>query len=199
VPRPPRLELPFNGAAFQAATREDVDRLAPGTGSTVRLLSGGYGVAMHDPSGSRCESFAASESSRRTSSGWAMWWWARTGFRGALNCCLDTLEPIVSGFPCLDGQRDRGPVMAFIRCDQEACPPTICILAMALHPRGPARMPAGDHVPPGRGSGRLAARLPQLAWSMPAGLVALTSRVAAALVIVVARKRRLASARGDLW
>jgi uncharacterized integral membrane protein len=43
------------------------------------------------------------------------------------------------------------------------------------------------------------ARLRQLAWSIPAGLVAFTRRVAAALVIVVARKPRLANARGDLW
>jgi hypothetical protein len=120
-------------------------------------------------------------------------------FRGAVDCCLDTLGLIVSDFLCLDGQRDRGPVMAFIRCDQEACPPTTCILAMALQPR------AGLHGFPQAimfhqvvAAVDSHARLPQLAWSIPAGLVALTSRVAAALVIVVARKRRLASARGDL-
>ncbi|MFE7931514.1 VOC family protein [Streptomyces sp. NPDC057456] len=39
-------------------------------------------------------------------------------FARALDWYLDTLGMIVSDFLFLDGQRDRGPTMAFIRCDQ---------------------------------------------------------------------------------
>ena len=44
-----------------------------------------------------------------------------TRFRAALDWYLDTLGLIVSDFLYLDGQRERGPVMAFIRCDQGSC------------------------------------------------------------------------------
>jgi hypothetical protein len=37
-----------------------------------------------------------------------------TRFRAALDWCLDTLGLIVSDFTYLDGQRERGPVMAFL-------------------------------------------------------------------------------------
>ncbi|MGH4032143.1 VOC family protein [Actinomycetota bacterium Odt1-20B] len=39
-------------------------------------------------------------------------------FAQALDWYLDTLGMIVSDFLFLDGQRDRGPTMAFLRCDQ---------------------------------------------------------------------------------
>jgi catechol 2,3-dioxygenase-like lactoylglutathione lyase family enzyme len=39
-------------------------------------------------------------------------------FARALDWYLDTLGMIVSDFLFLDGQRDRGPTMAFIRCDR---------------------------------------------------------------------------------
>ncbi|MFG2490302.1 VOC family protein [Streptomyces caniferus] len=39
-------------------------------------------------------------------------------FTRALDWYLDTLGMIVSDFLFLDGQRERGPTMAFIRCDQ---------------------------------------------------------------------------------
>ncbi len=39
-------------------------------------------------------------------------------FGRALDRYLDTLGMIVSDFLFLDGQRDRGPTMAFVRCDQ---------------------------------------------------------------------------------
>jgi len=41
----------FAGAAFQAAARDDLDRLARGTGATVTAHWGGHGVLLRDPSG----------------------------------------------------------------------------------------------------------------------------------------------------
>jgi catechol 2,3-dioxygenase-like lactoylglutathione lyase family enzyme len=58
-----------------------------------------------------------------------------TRFRQALDWYLDTLGLIVSDFLYLDGQRGRGPVMAFIRCDQGSVPTDHHTLAMALQPR----------------------------------------------------------------
>jgi catechol 2,3-dioxygenase-like lactoylglutathione lyase family enzyme len=58
-----------------------------------------------------------------------------TRFRLALDWYLDTLGLIVSDFLYLDGQRDRGPVMAFIRCDLGSVPSDHHTLAMALMPQ----------------------------------------------------------------
>ena len=41
----------FVGPAFAAAAREDLDRLARGTGGTVTAHRGGHGVLLRDPSG----------------------------------------------------------------------------------------------------------------------------------------------------
>src|ERR1700733_13941225 len=41
----------FAGAAFQAAARADLDRLARSTGGTVNAHRGGAAVALRDPSG----------------------------------------------------------------------------------------------------------------------------------------------------
>ena len=41
----------FAGTAFQAAARDDLDRLARGTGGTVTAHSGGHAVVLRDPSG----------------------------------------------------------------------------------------------------------------------------------------------------
>src|SRR5271166_1915352 len=57
-----------------------------------------------------------------------------TRFRAALEWYLDTLGLIVSDFLYLDGQRDRGPAMAFIRCDLGSVPADHHTLAMALMP-----------------------------------------------------------------
>ena len=57
-----------------------------------------------------------------------------TRFRAALDWYLDTLGLIVSDFLYLDGQRDRGPAMAFIRCDLGSVPADHHTLAMALQP-----------------------------------------------------------------
>ncbi|MER5714150.1 VOC family protein [Streptomyces sp. NPDC002132] len=56
-------------------------------------------------------------------------------FTRALDWYLGTLGLIVSDFLFLDGRRDRGPTMAFIRCDQGSTPVDHHTLAMHLGPR----------------------------------------------------------------
>lgn len=55
-------------------------------------------------------------------------------FTRALNWYLDILGLIVSDFLFLDGQRGRGPTMAFIRCDQGSLPVDHHTLALHLGP-----------------------------------------------------------------
>ncbi|MEU4888992.1 VOC family protein [Streptomyces xinghaiensis] len=55
-------------------------------------------------------------------------------FRRALDWYLRHLGLIVSDFLYLDGQRDRGPTMAFIRCDRGSEPADHHTLAMHLGP-----------------------------------------------------------------
>ncbi|AVH57634.1 MULTISPECIES: VOC family protein [Streptomyces] len=55
-------------------------------------------------------------------------------FARALDWYLETLGMIVSDFLFLDGQRDRGPTMAFIRCDQGSLAVDHHTLAMHLGP-----------------------------------------------------------------
>jgi len=55
-------------------------------------------------------------------------------FRRTLDWYLDTFGLIVSDFQFLDGQRDRGPVFAFIRCDRGSEPTDHHTLAMLLAP-----------------------------------------------------------------
>nr|SBO90739.1 2,3-dihydroxybiphenyl 1,2-dioxygenase [Nonomuraea gerenzanensis] len=55
-------------------------------------------------------------------------------FERALGWYLDTLGMIVSDFLFLDGQRDRGPTMAFVRCDRGGVPADHHTLAMHLGP-----------------------------------------------------------------
>ncbi len=55
-------------------------------------------------------------------------------FEKALDWYLENLGLIVSDFQFLDGQRDRGPVMAFIRCDRGTEPSDHHTLAMLLSP-----------------------------------------------------------------
>ncbi|MFJ9024791.1 VOC family protein [Streptomyces sp. NPDC102259] len=55
-------------------------------------------------------------------------------FARALDWYLDTFGMIVSDFLFLDGQRDRGPTMAFIRCDQGDLAVDHHTLAMHLGP-----------------------------------------------------------------
>ncbi|WP_409467798.1 VOC family protein [Streptomyces sp. HC307] len=55
-------------------------------------------------------------------------------FARALNWYLDMLGMIVSDFLFLDGQRERGPTMAFIRCDRGSVAVDHHTLAMHLGP-----------------------------------------------------------------
>ncbi|MER5427569.1 VOC family protein [Streptomyces sp. NPDC002588] len=55
-------------------------------------------------------------------------------FGRALDWYLDTLGMIVSDFLFLDGRRDRGPTMAFVRCDQGGLAVDHHTLAMHLGP-----------------------------------------------------------------
>jgi hypothetical protein len=53
----------------------------------------------------------------------------------ALDWHLEVLGLIMSDFLYLDGQRDRGPVMALVYCDLGSVPADHHTLAMALQPR----------------------------------------------------------------
>ena len=153
----------FTGPAFTVAAREDLDRLARGTGGTVTAHRGGQAVLLRDPSGYPVRvvhgvpelpalpergplplNFGA-ESARVNLTqrpahrpaeierlGHVVL--GTTRFRAALDWYLDTLGLIVSDFLYLDGQRDRGPAMAFIRCDLGSIPADHHTLAMALQP-----------------------------------------------------------------
>jgi catechol 2,3-dioxygenase-like lactoylglutathione lyase family enzyme len=154
----------FAGPAFQAAAREDLDRLARGTDGTVTAHSGGHVVVLRDPSGFPVRvvygvpDFPAlpervplalnfgpdpvrvngtQRPVRRPAEierlGHVVL--GTTRFRAALDWYLDTLGLIVSDFLYLDGQRDRGPAMAFMRCDQGSVPTDHHTLAMLLQPR----------------------------------------------------------------
>ena len=162
VRRGPRAR--FAGVAFQAAARGDLDRLARGTGGTVMTHWGGHAVLLRDPSGFPVhvvhgvpELPALSERAplplnfgseparanvtqrppRRAAEiqrlGHVVL--GTTRFRAALDWYLGTLGLIVSDFLYLDGQRDRGPAMAFIRCDLGSVPADHHTLAMILQPR----------------------------------------------------------------
>ena len=160
----------FVGPAFQAAGRDDLDRLARGTGGTVTAHWGGHGVLLRDPSGypvrvihgipelpalperaalpmnvgdfgqlasGPVRANAAQRPARRPAEiqrlGHVVL--GTTRFGAALDWYLDTLGLIVSDFLYLDGQRDRGPAMAFIRCDLGTVPADHHTLAMILQPR----------------------------------------------------------------
>jgi catechol 2,3-dioxygenase-like lactoylglutathione lyase family enzyme len=168
VRRGPRAR--FAGAAFAAAARDDLDRLARGTGGTVTAHWGGHGVLLRDPSGypvrvihgvpelpalperaplpmnfgdfgqlgsGPVRANAAQRPARRPAEIQRLGHVAlgTTRFREALDWYLDTLGLIVSDFLYLDGQRDRGPAMAFIRCDLGSVPSDHHTLAMALMPQ----------------------------------------------------------------
>ena len=157
--RRPRFVAP----AFAAAAREDLDRLARGTGGAVTAHRGGHAVLLRDPSGipvrvvhgvpelpalperaplplnfgtGPARVNATQRPARRQAEiqklGHVVL--GTTRFRAALDWYLDTLGLIVSDFLYLDGQRDRGPAMAFIRCDLGSVPADHHTLAMALQP-----------------------------------------------------------------
>ena len=154
----------FTGVTFQAAAREDLDRLARGTGGTVTAHRGGHAVRLRDPSGypvhvvygvpelpalpergplalnfgaEPTRANATHRPARRPAEiqrlGHVVL--GTTRFQAALDWYLDTLGLIVSDFLYLDGQRGRGPAMAFIRCDLGTVPADHHTLAMLLQPR----------------------------------------------------------------
>jgi catechol 2,3-dioxygenase-like lactoylglutathione lyase family enzyme len=154
----------FVGPAFLAAERDDLDRLARGMGGTVTAHRGGHGVLLRDPSGYPVRVVhgvpefpalperpplplnfgtepvrvnATQRPARHPAEiqrlGHVALGTAR--FQAALDWHLDTLGLIVSDFLYLDGQRDRGPAMAFIRCDLGSVPADHHTLAMALMPQ----------------------------------------------------------------
>jgi hypothetical protein len=60
--------------------------------------------------------------------------WQTTRYRETLDWYLHHLGLIVSDFLYYPGQRERGPVMSFIRCDRGATPADHHTLALALGP-----------------------------------------------------------------
>jgi catechol 2,3-dioxygenase-like lactoylglutathione lyase family enzyme len=154
----------FAGVAFQAAARDDLDRLARGMGGTVMAHWGGHAVRLRDPSGypvhvvygipelpalperaplplnfgsEPARANATQRPTRRPAEIQRLGHVAlgTTRFRAALDWYLEVLGLIVSDFLYLDGQRDRGPAMAFIRCDLGSVPADHHTLAMALMPQ----------------------------------------------------------------
>jgi catechol 2,3-dioxygenase-like lactoylglutathione lyase family enzyme len=154
----------FVGPTFAAAARDDLDRLARGMGGAVTAYHGGHVVVLRDPSGfpvrvvhggpeltalperpplrlnfgprparvNRAQRPARQPAEIERLGHVVL---GTTRFRAALDWYLDTLGLIVSDFLYLDGQRGRGPAMAFIRCDLGSVPADHHTLAMALMPR----------------------------------------------------------------
>jgi len=156
----------FVAAAFRAAARQDVARLAAASGERVTPLPqtlGGVAVTLRDPSGGlvRVVSDALELSARpgqqphvlntghqaaRTNAtqrpprtpalvqrlGHVVL--QTTSFRRTLDWYLENLGLIVSDFLFYAGQRERGPVMAFIRCDRGTTPADHHTLALTLGP-----------------------------------------------------------------
>jgi catechol 2,3-dioxygenase-like lactoylglutathione lyase family enzyme len=154
----------FVGPAFTADARADLDRLARATDTRVTPHRGGLAVDLTDPSGLpvrvvhgvpelpalperdplplnvgrvQARANATQPPVRRAAQIQRLGHVAigTTRFRAALDWYLDTLGMIVSDFLYFDGQRDRGPTMAFIRCDQGSVPCDHHTLAMTLRPR----------------------------------------------------------------
>ena len=162
VRRGPRSR--FVGPAFRATGQDDLARLARATDAGVNPHRGGSAVSLTDPSGFTVRvvfgvpEFAAlperqplalnlgtqptrvnatQRPERRPADVQRLGHvaLATTRFRAALDWYLDHLGLIVSDFLYLDGQRDRGPAMAFMRCDVGSSPTDHHTLAMALQPQ----------------------------------------------------------------
>jgi len=154
----------FIGPTFAAGARADLDRLARAAGSVVTPYQGGHSVELSDPSGFQVRvvhgvpelsalperqplalNFGphpvrangtqrpAREAAQIQRLGHVVL--GTTRFSASLGWYLDNLGMIVSDFLYLDGQREHGPSMAFIRCDQGSVPCDHHTLAMALQPQ----------------------------------------------------------------
>lgn len=153
----------FVGPVFQAVEDRDLDRLASAAGGRLRELETGRRVDLVDPSGIPVgvvygiREFPAlpeqvpqtlnfgikptrinrtqrppREPTRVQRLGHVVL--ETRVFRRALDWYLDNFGLIVSDFLFLDDQRDRGPTMAFIRCDRGSEPADHHTLAMHLGP-----------------------------------------------------------------
>ncbi|MEU0134105.1 VOC family protein [Streptomyces sp. NPDC006296] len=154
----------FAGPVFLAESVADVHRLARWAGANVLPLDGGHAVRLTDPSGIPVRVAAgldrpaalAERAPLELNSGTAP---TRvnavqrpprapapvqrlghvvletTKFRRALSWYQEALGLIVSDFLYLDALRDRGPTMAFLRCDLGPVPADHHTLAMHLGPR----------------------------------------------------------------
>ena len=154
----------FIGPTFTADARADLDRLARAAGSVVTPHRGGHSVELSDPSGfpvrvvhgvpelpalperqplalnfgphparANGTQRPARQAAQIQRLGHVVL--GTTRFSASLDWYLDNLGMIVSDFLYLDGQRERGPSMAFIRCDQGSVPCDHHTLAMALQPQ----------------------------------------------------------------
>lgn len=153
----------FVGPAFRATARSDLDRLADGMGGTVTAHWGGHTVVLRDPSGfpvrvvhgipelpalPECAPLplnSGSGSSRINTPQRPQRRAAEiqrlghlvlgtTRFHATLGWYRDTLGLIVSDFLHLDGQRERRPAVAFLRCDLGSIPADHHTLVLALQP-----------------------------------------------------------------
>jgi catechol 2,3-dioxygenase-like lactoylglutathione lyase family enzyme len=162
VRRGPRAR--FVGPVFRAAARQDLDRLASEAGAAITVHDGGHAALLRDPSGfpvrvvygvpelpalpgrgplalnfgpQPARANGTQRPARRAAEierlGHVVLGTPRFG--AALDWYLDTLGMIVSDFLYLDGQRERGPAMAFIRCDLGSIPSDHHTLAMLLQPQ----------------------------------------------------------------
>ncbi|MDX6740149.1 VOC family protein [Actinocorallia sp. A-T 12471] len=154
----------FVGPAFQAADAADLTRLARALDAEVAdLEGGGRHVTAYTPSGLRVQVVHGAphhpglelqrplayntgglltriNETQRPARAPALVErlghvvLSSTVFRRDLDWFLDHLGLIVSDFLYLDGQRGRGPTMAFIRCDRGSEPADHHTLAMHLGP-----------------------------------------------------------------
>lgn len=153
----------FVGITFQASESSDLDRLAHAQSTDVRPFLDGKAVELIDPSGVpvrvvhglqvlpalpdqvplianygtqplrfNATQRALKEPARVQRLGHLVLV-SRT-FQKALDWYLENLGMIVSDFLYLDDLRERGPTMAFIRCDRGSIPSDHHTLAMHLGP-----------------------------------------------------------------
>ncbi|SEH00855.1 Catechol-2,3-dioxygenase [Nonomuraea solani] len=154
----------FAGTTFLAESVTDVRRLARWAGANVLPLGSGQAVQLTDPSGITVRVVAGLDrpaalterdplelnfgtkptrfnTPQRTPPAAAHVQrlghivLETTRFQRALSWYLEALGLIVSDFLYLDDLRDRGPTMAFMRCDLGSVPTDHHTLAMHLGPR----------------------------------------------------------------
>ncbi|MGU3432404.1 VOC family protein [Actinomycetes bacterium M1A6_2h] len=154
----------FIGHTFQAAAEGDLERIARHADTVVKPYAGGKIVRLTDPSGlpvsvaygqpvtrlsvalpAATLNFGelrprintpqrpVKQPARIERLGHVVLETNR--FRAALDWYLETLGMIVSDFLFLDDMRDRGPTMAFLRCDRGSVPADHHTVAMHLGPR----------------------------------------------------------------